>query len=137
LHLFNQVLHPPRQITSASSLASSSSHCSQMFDDAWNYKKKKNSVIRCTQPKWNTSYSKVFLRKLNICRVPHRGLQEKLLKLIIGIAFGKWIANKLNSNVVEKLLLNPTNFDKRKKQVLLSIRHVWIHLSSRIWMLQP
>jgi hypothetical protein len=30
-----------------------------------------------------------------------------------------------------------TNFDECKQQVLLSIKHVGIHSSSRIWMLQP
>jgi hypothetical protein len=40
--------------------------------------------------------------KLNICWVPPRELQEKLLKLIIGTTFSKWIANRLNSNVVEE-----------------------------------
>ena len=30
-----------------------------------------------------------------------------------------------------------TNFNEWKQYVFLSIRHVWIHSSSRIWMLQP
>jgi hypothetical protein len=30
-----------------------------------------------------------------------------------------------------------TNFDEWKQPVLLSIRHFWIHSSSRIWMPQP
>jgi hypothetical protein len=48
---------------------------------------------------------------------PLGGLQEKLLKLIIGTTFSKWVANMLNSNIVEDLL-NPINFDKRNNKSL-------------------
>jgi hypothetical protein len=48
---------------------------------------------------------------------PLGGLQEKLLKLIIGTTFSKWVTNMLNSNIVEEIL-NPRNFDKRNNKSL-------------------